>query len=348
MIVVKPVRVAVIGCGRIAQDVHLPAYMENPKSRLIGICDVNEDLLRRVGERFNVANLHVDYLELLESHMVDAVSICTPAATHSEIAVAAAENGIHVLCEKPLASNMEEGERIAKAVQENRIKFMVGFNYRFLPNHVMTKKFVDDGKIGKPILANGKVVAADPHGPSYRRKMALGILSELGSHLADLLIWMMGPPKEVYATFATTEENPSIDDSALVLIKFGSNALGSISLAWLNLPDYQAMANSRLIEIVGTKGKIESDFFGPSLYFYGADSITSKLKGKIKITPHKIDPRIPDEALRWSYRQEINHFLESVARNKHPLILAEDGMNALKLVTAAYDSAKRKSAMILD
>lgn len=351
----KPLRVGVIGCGWIAENVHIPYYIENPKSRLVAICDINKEHLEKVGERYKVRNCFREYQELLESDVIDAVSICTPTATHSKIAVEAAKNGVHILCEKPLAANLVEAEEIVKAVYQSRIKFMVGFNYRFLPNHMKTKEFVEAGRIGKPIFVRGEVVTAGPYRTeinekdyAYETKKRIGAFFDLGSHVADLFIWMVGEPKEVYAAFSTYGNNISVDDSATALIRFQSNVLGNITVTWLNLPDYQATADSRMIEIIGTRGKIDSEFYGPSLFFYGSNSITSKIRGKIKITPVKFNPKVPDEALKWSYKKEIDCFLESIIKDKKPPVTIEHAVTALRLIVSAYESARLKSAVILE
>lgn len=351
----KPIRVGIIGCGWIAQTVHIPAYIENPKSRLVAICDANKERLDEFARKYKIQNTYSDYQELLQSSSVDAVSICTPTALHSKVAVASAKSGVHVLCEKPLASNLEEAQEIVQALSQSRIKFMVGYNYRFLPNHVKAKEFLDDGRIGKPIFIKGEVVTAGPYKDeidekdyAYETKKRMGAFFDLGSHLADLFIWMMGQPKEVCAAFSTHTDNVSVDDSAAVLIKFKSDVLGSITISWLNLPDYQAMANSRIIEIIGSKGAVDSEFYGPSLYFYSSNSITSKIKGKIRITPVRFNPKVPDEALQWSYKKEIDCFLESIINDEKPPIPAGHGLNVLRLVVSAYESARSKSVVVLE
>lgn len=355
MISLKELRVGVIGCGWIAQSAHIPAYVENQRSRLVAICDVNEERLKKVAMKYKGTRLFSDYRELLESNLVDAVSICTPTATHSKVAIAAAENGIHTLCEKPLASNLSEAREIAEAVSQSKIKFMAGFNYRFLPNHVKAKKIVDTGKIGKPILIRGEVVAPGPYRPDiceedrpYEAEKRIGAFFDLGCHIADLFLWMMGEVKDVFANFATHVDNTTVDDTATALLKFRSGVLGVITVAWLHLPDYQAITDNRMIEIIGSKGKVESELFGPSLYFYGLDSITSKIMGKVRITPVKLDPRLPDEAMKWSYKKEIDTFLECIVRDKEPRITVDQAIDALKVIESAYASAKTRSAINLE
>ncbi len=351
----RPLRVGVIGCGWISQNAHIPAYIENPRSKLVAICDANEERLGEVSKKYGIKNVFVNSQELLESNLIDAVSVCTPTAAHWKVAIEAAKHGIHTLCEKPLASNLEEAEKIVEAVRQSKIKFMVGFNYRFLPNHAMAKRFIDAGRIGKPIFIRGEVVTPGPYKADIDEKdypreaeKRIGAFFDLGSHFADLFIWMMGKPKEVYATFSSYKSTTGVDDSANALIKFESNVLGSIAVSWLDLPDYQSISDSRIIEIVGTKGKIDTEFFGPSLFFYGSNSISSKIRGRVRIMPVNFDFRIPDEALKWSYKKEIDSFVDSVIKDEETPISIEHGVNVLKLVTAAYESAKHKTAVNLE
>ncbi len=292
---------------------------------------------------------------MFEKNVVDAVSICTPTISHCEIATSAAEYGINTLCEKPLASSMEEANKILNAVSRNKIKFMVGFNLRFLPNHRKMKEYLLSGKIGKPISARGEIVATGAYRDStqkdviaFETEKRIGALFDSGAHMADLFIWILGKPIEVSAFFSTYKEGIHVDDSASVLVKFESGVIGNMVALWADLPDYQAMANSRMIEIIGEKGKIESDFFGPSLYFYSKDSLASRIKGKLTITPGKFNPKNPGEALEWSYRREIEGFLNSIINDRKPPVSGEEARQALKLILAAYESYKTRSAIKLD
>jgi predicted dehydrogenase len=342
--------VGVIGCGWIGQNVHIPSYIEDPKAKLVAISDQNQERLLKVSTKYSIEHHFSDYHEMLESNLVDAVSICTPTSSHAEIAIEAAKNGIHTLCEKPLASNLYEAKKIEKAVNKSKIKFMVGFNLRFLPNHVITKQFIDKGKIGKPLFILAEVIAPGPYtdktsDQNYRFEAdkRMGVFMDIGSHIIDLFIWMIGKPRKVSAAFSTYHNNVNVDDMANISVRFVSNVLGNISVAWLSLPDYQATADSRMIKIIGTHGQINSEFLGPSIMFYSKNSLTSKIKGKIKMTPVKFNPKIPDEALNWSYKKEIDNFLESIIKDKVPSITLNHATNVLKVIHSAYKSSKLHS-----
>lgn len=302
--------------------------------------------------KYGVEHAFSDYKELLDSGLVEAVSVCVPTSLHSEVVVNAAKRGVHVLCEKPLATSMHEADEMLEAATSGGIKLAVGFNLRFLPNHMKVKEYLEKGKIGRPILVRAQVVTPGPYGSpteaiSYPKeaKKRGGCLFDSASHLADLIIWMFGRPSEVSACMSTYMDGVNVDDSAMMLVKFESGVLACVSVAWLNLPDYQAMEESRRVEIIGTNGKMESDCFGPSLCFYGVNSLTSRLRGRIKITPVRFDPRIPDEALSRSYREEIDDFLTSVIRNREPVVSGQQAREALRLVLSAYESARTKSVI---
>jgi len=345
----KQVRLGVIGCGRIAQEIHIPNYIENQKSKLEALCDVDENLLRNVATNYHIKHTFNDYQELLNSGQVEAVSVCVPTVLHSKVVIDAARRGIHVLCEKPLASSIKEADEILESVSRNGIKFMVGFNRRFLPNHVKAKEYLEKGKIGKPILARAETIIAGPYSrgiekSSYKdeAEKRMGCLFDSGSHLADLMIWIFGKPSEVSA-FATYRDGVTVDDCAVASIKFETGVIGSICVAWANLPDFRAIEKSRTIEIIGTNGLIESDCFGPSLYFYSPNSLMCRLKGKIKITPRNFDPNIPQEALQWSYTKEIDQFLRSIIENRESPVPGAEAKEALSLILAAYESIRSKS-----
>jgi predicted dehydrogenase len=176
----------------------------------------------------------------------------------------------------------------------------------------------------------------------------IGCLFDSGSHLADLMIWMLGKSYAVSASISTHVDGVRVDDTAQVLVNFENGVVGNICVAWLNLPDYQAMEDSQKIEIIGTNGKIESDCLGPSLYFYSTNSLVCTLKGKIKITPANFDPKIPQQALSWSFKKEIDDFLTSIIKNREPSVTGEQAKEALKLILAAYESISSKSVVTFE
>lgn len=348
----EKIKVGVIGCGHIAQQAHLPNYFENAKCELVAICEADEEVLSRTAEKYAVKHAFEDYQELLRSGLVQAVSVCVPTRLHSQVVIESAENGVHVLCEKPIASDLSEADKMLEAVSNNGIKFSVGYNLRYLANHVKVKEYIQDGRIGKPIFAKAQLIATGPYGKPKssigdETEKRIGCLFDLGAHLADLMLWMFGKPSCVSAYFSTHLPGVKVDDSALVSMSFDSGTMGEISVAWAPIFNFGAIEGSRQIQVTGTTGILESDIFGPSFQFYSANSLSCKIKGKIRLTPVRFDPKIPFQALNWSYKREIDDFLESVARNKAPPITGKEARESLRLILAAYESYGTNSRISL-
>ena len=350
----KVINVGIVGCGQIAQEAHIPNYVTNPKAKLTALCDVEEQAVRALCEKNNVKNCFTNYEELFDSNLVEAVSVCVPTRYHSKVVTAAAKRGIHVLCEKPIALNIKEAEEILDAVAKNNVKFTVGYNRRFLPNLILAKEYLQNGKIGKPVLARASTVTMGPYQPQidiskYKEEAQkrVGCLFDSGVHLADLMIWLLGKPSEVNAIMSTYFEGVTVDDSAIMQVKFENGALGSIHVSWIDLPNFKATENTRRVEIIGTHGLIEADCLGPSLSVYNRNSLTSKIKGKTWITPANFDPMLPQEALAWSFSKEIDSFLDSIIKNRTPPVTGEQAKESLRLILAAYESYKRKETVLM-
>jgi predicted dehydrogenase len=348
----RKIKVAIIGCGNIAQQVHIPNYIQNPKSELVALCDSRKDVLAKTAATHGIKRTFENYQEMLGSGFVEAVSVCVPTRLHSEVVIDAAKAGIHVLCEKPIASSLEEADKMLEAVADNGTKFTVGFNLRFLPNHVKVKEYVQKGRIGKPIFARAHLITTGPYAArsdSYANETEkrIGCLFDSGAHIADLMLWMFGQPSYVSAYLSTHMQGVKVDDSALTSIRFKSNLLAEISVAWAPIFNYGSMETCRQIQITGTKGILESEIFGPSFQFYSTDSLSCKIKGRVKLTPKKFDPRIPNEALTWSYAKEIDDFLEAVRSEKTPEVSGEEARESLRLILGAYESSASKSVVQL-
>ena len=127
------INIGVIGCGSIAQKGHLPWYWESSKSNLLAVCSDLEDEVKSVAKRWQVEKWFTNYQDLLAMDEIDAVSICTPVWLHQEIAVAAAEAGKHILCEKPMALSSADCERMINAAEKAGRKLMIAYRCHFEP-----------------------------------------------------------------------------------------------------------------------------------------------------------------------------------------------------------------------
>src|SRR5579872_6599907 len=113
-----PLRVAIIGAGGWAQKAHIPSFLKCSDARVVAICDLNAELARQASDRFQIPRVYVDYRELLNNEEVDAVDVCSSALSHYEIASEAMKRGKAVICEKPLATNLEQARSLQRLAKE--------------------------------------------------------------------------------------------------------------------------------------------------------------------------------------------------------------------------------------
>ncbi len=244
-------RVGIVGYGVMGRA-HAYAYRTAPlvrphDTRFVPVVMSGRDAerVRDVASVFG-AESECDWRALIERPDVDVVDICTPPGTHAEIAIAAAEAGKDVVCEKPLALNSHEAEAALTAVRGAGVRHAVGFNYRRLPALSLLAELVRDGALGEVRLFRGTWLSdefVDPATPfDWRFDRSLGgtTIADLGSHLVDLATWIIGPISAVAATSSTfVTERPApqgprpveIDDASSALVRFASGAQGTLEMA---------------------------------------------------------------------------------------------------------------------
>ena len=191
------IRVAVIGCGKIAQVRHLPEYATNPNAQLVAYYDKNSQRAHEVAAQYG-GKVYDSYFDLLKDPEIDAVSVCGEPH-HAEMTTAALYAGKHVLCEKPMAVTLAECESMVAAAEFNNRHLMIGHNMRFDPVHRRAKELLEQGVIGDVITFRTGLGTSGPEGWSMegnwffdKKKAVMGALSDLGIHKIDLMQYLTG------------------------------------------------------------------------------------------------------------------------------------------------------------
>ena len=149
----EALRVGLVGCGEIA-DVHIPAILKLEHVELVAVCDLDEDLARKVARRYSVGSYYTDLSELLLKGQLDLVDITAPPRTHLALSIKAMEAGCHVLVEKPMALNLDEADNMIEAAKNNRVRLGVFHSFLFLPAVIKAKSMIEKGAIGDLIGAS--------------------------------------------------------------------------------------------------------------------------------------------------------------------------------------------------
>ncbi|RKQ35611.1 Gfo/Idh/MocA family protein [Oceanobacillus halophilus] len=194
-------KMGIIGTGGIAQARHIPSYLKlQDKVEIVAVYDINQPLAETVAEKFQIPYVFDNYHDLLVK--VDAVTICTPNKFHAEISIAALEAGVHVLCEKPMAMNAEEGKLMIEAARKANKLLSIAYHYRFLENTTVAKQA--SLEIGDPLVTRVQALRRRkvPGWGVFTNKelQGGGSLIDFGCHLLDLSLWLLDEPEPLEVT----------------------------------------------------------------------------------------------------------------------------------------------------
>lgn len=332
-------KVAVIGCGSIAQHRHLVEYKNNPDVEIVAVCDIVEERAKETADKYK-AKAYTSYEKLLAEENLDAVSVCLPNYLHAPVSIAALNAGNHVLCEKPMATSSKEAAQMIEAAETNNKKLMIGHNQRFVSSHAIAKKLIADGELGRIYSFRTTFGHGGPEGWSADGKESwffkkdeafIGAMGDLGVHKADLLRYLLGEEFVDVAAFIETsaKDNTDVDDNAVFILRSKSGVIGTLAASWA----YSAKEDNSTV-IYGEKGilRLEDDpTYGLIVNYTNGETVNYEL-GKIQT----------NEDGGQTNTHVIDHFVESVLENKQPLINGEEGKKSLEVILAAMESEKTK------
>ena len=329
----RKLRVATIGCGSIAQELHLPGYAKNPHCEIVACADPEPRRWSEVEKQFGVRRFYEDYRTMLDKEALDAVSVCSPNKFHAEQAYVALNLGLHVICEKPMTLTIKEADVLAKAVEKTGAVFMVGFSHRFIRGNIEARKILKSGSVGKPFMIRIRFAHQGPY-PGwakddwfYSPKVAGGgALLDMGIHAFDLVRFFLGDVKTVSANVKTIFKHIKVDDNAVIMLEFESGALGYIEVGWTSLPGFIGS------EIYCRDGNIFIDYRNAMTLLTGIASPSGRSKTRVKTFPFK-----PTEG-GWDI--EMDYFVNCILKGKKPEPDVYEGREAVRIALAAYESAR--------
>jgi scyllo-inositol 2-dehydrogenase (NAD+) len=318
-------RIAVAGLGNMGQ-VHAGNVAKLPNARLHAVASRRLEVAQGVAERFNAERFYTDYDQLLGDPDLDAAVIATGVVDHTEQIIQAAQNGLHIFTEKPIAFNLEDTDRALAAVAEAGVHLQVGFMRRFDPGYAGAKKKIEEGAIGRPVLF--KACSRDPFwpekqdGPGYNTTYL-----DLGVHDFDLARWLVGSEvSEVYAlgkvlVYPKLAEFGDVDN-AVVSLTFENGALGVVDLSRNARYGYDIRA-----EVLGDEGALS----------IGGLQQTPLLVLSRDGVAHDVFPWYP-ERFADAFLGEVAAFVDAVQGGRTPTPNGLDGRRATEIGVAALES----------
>lgn len=330
-------RIGILGGGNISQT-HARAVQEIDDATIVAFGGQNLEKISQLAESFG--GVAYEDIEAFFNHKpMDMVIIGSPSGLHSEQGIAAAERGLHVLVEKPIAISTEQADALIAACEQAGVKLGVCFQDRVAPDVLRLKELLDAGNLGKPFLASAQVKWYRPQAyyqdSRWRGTWALdggGALMNQGVHTVDLLLWLMGGVRSVWAKAITAVHNIEVEDTVVAALQLMSGAIATLEAATSVYPGFP-----RRLEISGSEGTIllEND----RLTAVNLRLPVAELPPAIPALQDErsVSPRISDVR---GHRTLIEDFLGAVAGDAAPMCDGHQARRSVELIEAIYQSSR--------
>lgn len=331
----RKIRYAVVGLGWIAQATVLPAFANaRENSELVALVSNDPTKRQELGKQYGVRTYSYDeYDECLNSGEIDAVYIALPNHLHCDYTVRAANAGIHVLCEKPMAVIEQECETMIRTCSENNVKLMVAYRLHFEEANMQAVEIVQSGQIGDPRIFNSVFTQQVEAGNiRLREDVGGGTLDDMGVYCINAARYLFqDEPIEVFAVNASSGEQrfSEVAEMTSAILRFPQERLATFTSSF-------GTASVLNYQVVGTKGDLRLD---PAYAFQG------ELKHQLTINGQTQERTFSP---RDQFAAELLYFSDCVLQGKEPEPNGIEGLNDVRIIRALYHSIKTGSVVKLE
>ncbi len=345
----KKLKVGVIGIGSIFTNAHLPGWEALDNVEVVAAADISKETLNKNAEAAGIPKKkrYTDYEEMLDKEDLDIVDVCTPNSYHKDPTIAGFDAGCHVIVEKPITISAENAEEMIEAGKKADKLFMVAQSMRFGADSLALRRWVDEGLVGD--IYWGRASYLRPRGvPAWgafisKEMSEGGPCYDLGVHILDLCLWLMGHPKPVSVSaniWLEIADKPSVmkhdpekftvpDELAAGFIRFANGACLSLETSWA----VNTTQPNNGIFLAGTKGGIHNN---PA-------TLTREEAGMLTDTTVQ---KNPDEGIK-PHSEEIRRFVDAIVTGKPSPVPGEEALMTQRILDAIYESAKTGSEVEL-
>ena len=347
----ETLRTAIVGCGKVGH-LHAKALSRLSESVFVAVCDTNLQRAQQFAAEYKV-KAYQDVEDMIASSGVESLTVCTPHPLHAEPAILAANAGVHVLIEKPLASSLQDCDAILNAAKRSGVKIGTTCQRRFYTPCQRIKRAIEAGKLGRPIL--GSVAMYGWRDQAYYKSDAWrgswkaeggGVLVNQAPHQLDLLQWYMGPIDELFGYWDNLNHPYiEVEDTAIAVLRFKNGALGNIVVS-----NSQNPALYGRVYVHGSNGAsvgVQTD--GGAMFIAGMSSITDPPINDLWTVPGEqellkkwqkedSDFFLSINPMEYYHQLQISEFLKAVIKSHDPLITGEEGRKTVEIFTALYRS----------
>ena len=338
------IKIGIVGCGRISKK-HLEAITQVKEFQLTAVCDIEHAKADEVAQKYKVQPYY-DYEEFLNKADLDIVDVCTPSGLHPEMGMQAAKKGYHVILEKPMGVQYKKAEDLVNYCEQKNLKLFVVKQNRFNAPILKLKEAIKADRFGKLITSNTTVRwkrTQDYYDMADWRgtwEYDGGVLMNQASHHVDLLQWLVGDVKNVFAKVKTYLHNVETDDTAIALLEFKNGALGTIEATTCTSPvDLEGS-----VTILGEKGTVKVGGFAVNRFdiWKFEDSLPNEEEEVKQLNQN------PPNVYGFGHIKYFQNVKDVILNNAQPMTDGKSGLKILKLLLAIYESAKTQKEIFLD
>jgi len=352
----KKLRVGIIGAGGGVAAVHFRAYQGMESIEVVAGAELNEAALENMTEKWGIRG-YIDFEEMLKVEKLDIACICVPARYHRAVAEKVAEYKVHILIEKPLATTLQDGQAILDACNQEGVKLYYGASYRTLTANIMAREMIRNGDLGEVSMALETVIGGEGSdsykecGPHHYPTgtpggCGMGIVDH-GIHLIDLFSWFLDTEVDsVFGRGNITGQTPASEHMTVTYkngavahliantISFSAQLPSDGVFRWGGTWDAEANlslepgwdSNPACFQIHGSKGALKVFPYAEQLVYFTKDTVK----------PIRLEQR----PMPGNFTLQMESLVDSILNNKAVAVTGEDGMKALQIVLAAYESAE--------
>ena len=315
-------RFGLVGAGGIAQA-YAQAFRRTETGRVVAVADVREDAARALAEGLG-AQAYDSYQAMARRTRLDAVIVCTPPVTHTEVCQYFLEHGVHVLCEKPFTLDGRSARRLIDTAARARLKLTMGSKFRYVEDVIRAKSILTSGILGEIILFENAFTARVDMSRRWNADPAVsggGVLIDNGSHSVDLMRYFLGPLAEVQVVEGKRVQGLAVEDTVRIFVHSVSGVMGSIDLSWSLNKELDSYLN-----IYGSRGTISVGWKESKYRQSGSTDWIVFGNGYDKVQ---------------AFRSQIDNFARAILGKEMLLITAEDALASVDTIEAAYASLRR-------
>lgn len=329
----EPIGIGLIGCGRWGQ--RLARIIEQLEDcHIIAVQDWDLAKADACGSTLN-ATIYATYADLIADPRVTAVLVVTPHSLHEPVAVAAAQAGKHVFCEKPLAIDLAACYRMIGAAERHAVKLMCGQVTRLYPIYKRVAELCKGGRLGQLSAINILNLVHIDRVSWWAKSATMGaLLHSPGVHLIDFMLHLCGPASSVYAVESPVRVQPGVDyqDSVFLTIEFQNSVIGGLQCS------VSCLTPGSRGYIVGTRG---------SLRFDPVESWIEVATWQGERERMEIGPADNEARMDMGIREELGSFVEWILQDAEPVVTAQDGLRAVEVIEAAYGAIAARQPITL-